>query len=401
MKDLKEEELEDLEETTNRFLFNGFILKKFKKILVTEKDLRSTVLKNIFLEKKFYSYRPSSGRFGYRSGKSACILAATGEERRNARKEELKRSIVASVASMGGGPEPGQIPASKIIWNGPRERSDLETGGVTYTVYRLTFGVDAFEEYERRAIQIGYQVGLSTADASPGSTESQKLVKATVTIRDASVTTEAGFAAGALLHQDDQGSIKSEYSGEWYYDVTPRVVEWLKDWVEAEQLCPEDEREDAISGRETGTSPSATTGLGASGALAKTTWWSGNAETGRPVNSSSSGTTVLVVVEMNRRIFQKLISQHPGLRRSVVEGSTYAFFLPNTSEYRGIFNQSALGDAQEGIAQHKQLVANYEDVYRTFRTQPVRNLLNALAYAVYSYNNETGESQNITIDMSS
>ena len=104
---------------------------------------------------------------------------------------------------------------------------------------------------------------------------------------------------------------------------------------------------------------------------------------------------------MNRRIFQKLISQHPGLRRSVVEGSTYAFFLPNTSEYRGIFNQSALGDAQEGIAQHKQLVANYEDVYRTFRTQPVRNLLNALAYAVYSYNNETGESQNITIDMSS
>ena len=302
---------------------------------------------------------------------------------------------------MGGGPGPGQIPANKIIWNGPRERADVESGGVTFTIYRLTFGVDAFEQYERRAIQINYQAGLSTADAPRGSTESQRLVKATVTVRDASVTTEAGFAAGALLHQDDQGTIKSQYSDEWYYDVTPKVVEWLKDWIEAEQLCPEDERSEAVSGQGRGTSSLSATGLGASGALAKTTWWRGDAESGQPTNNSSRGTTVLVVVEMSRRIFSKLVSQHPGLRRAVVEGSTYAFFLPNTSEYRGIFNRSVLNDAQADIAQHKQLVTNYDEAHRTFRTQPARSLFNALAYATYSFNDETGESQNITIDMSS
>ena len=371
-------------------------MKKYKKIIVTEKDLRK------ILEKRFYTHQRSSG-YGYGRGSDACVLASAGEASMDSREEKLKRSIVASVASKGGGPEPSKIPANKIIWNGPRTKKGLQTKDkkITYTIYRLTFGVDSLDGYGRRAIQINYQAGLSTADADVGSSEAQKLVRATIAIRDASVTSKDGYASGALLHQDDKGTIKPEYKNEWYYSVTPKIVEWLKDWAESEELCPEDEREDLKSGGASGGSGTGGSGVAKRGALDKTTWWSGSAQKGRPVSSSDSGKTVLVVTEMNRGVYQKLIEQHPGLKKAIVERTTYAFFLPNTSEYRGIFNDSALRDAQANIAQHRKLVSNYGEAFNTFNTQPARNLFNALAHAVATYNEQTGESQNITIDMSS
>jgi len=392
------------------------ILKKSKKILVTEEDLRKILEKNIVFEKRFYTWsQPYGSRFSRSVSSPSCLAAKSGAGRLDSEKARLKNFIKAGIESEGysvgadgnrdGGPRSlpmiEQIPDEKIIWEGPTEHDMGELAGGDYIQYRLTIGVEAISHrgrnYERRAIVIRNNVlqsGTRPVETSAESStdEIKRLLTQKISIREANGLS-AGDQPAVYLNSNDEGDLNSAHEGRWFYNLAPEAVQWLRDWVQLEKLCPEEDRETVVDYEDRqGTSRSSSSrgggdGISGAGALVSTSWWRGNRATGRPVSSSTSGQSVLVVARLSPAIISKLFEHHPNIRDYRVRGGSLesgrvAFLLPATTRARDAFDDTSLSDAQSGLSANRGLVGSYDTAMEEFRGhEPAKRLINSITYA--------------------
>lgn len=359
-------------------------MKYLKNIILTERDLRSIISDNILSEKRFYSY-DGPRRAGFQtSGEAACSVAGAVGTRISSDKARIKAGII-----LGVGVDDDDPIAKETFVSDPIRKSESAAAiGSDSEVdadrmWKMTIGyadgdgpqankhmlalfiLPKPDEITIRAAETaeddeGDEVVLTPAVTTPGST--LRFILRYANSDGSPITDDSGHIAvdphtGAVTDNDDK----------WFKSVVPIAFEWMARYVNNVELC--DERTRASISRRSGRT-GGTTGVYAAGALALSSWWDGDRDTGLPVRAASDieapARRVLVVSRMTSTVNEKLEQKASGLRRwrvDVTESGTHVYLIPTGTFQK---DNSYATSAREDYSTNKARVGSADAAMRKF-----------------------------------
>jgi hypothetical protein len=354
-------------------------MKNLKNVILTEEDLRKIISKNILSEKRFYTYRGPAG--GFRGDMAdVCSVTSVVDGQLADQKNDLKASIIIGV---GQDEATGDAIASKATVSDPIRKSESEAalGGEASPGderrWKMTIG---YEDKRGRKKVLALFMGIKSEGATYTSTEEDDEGIRTedetplgftteVTQRIVRLANSDGSPTSTEIEVNQNGRVVGEDTGEWYYNAIPEAFDWMGSWISNKLACPDSARDRITRGRRSRSS--SRSGVYAVGALAKTSWWNGDRDSGEPVSSESSidsGETkrVVVVINATTDIQQALVENISSLESwaiPVTSSGTYSYLINGGSmSYNRTFSTSAAAEYPD----NKASVGNMSEAMRTF-----------------------------------